>query len=396
MNRGKSNIYFNGVDDLLIKDVEELTGMKRGTVPFKYLGVNVSPKRLSVLECSSLVDRIVERIQRLGSRKLSYAGRVVLIQSVLSSLHTYWARIFILPKTVIARIEATCRSFLWHGNETRENPALVSWDAICQPKKQGGLGIKRFYEWNLAAIAKYAWWIVKSDHPWSWVHSVYIKSGSWCTYKPNNSNSWAWRMVCKVKDRFRGLLFESDWCMSGARYTIGLGYKWLLPDREPVRWYPWVNQRWSVPRHLFCCWLVVQGRLLTQDRLRRMHIIDQNCCVLCGVNEETHDHLFFGCVFSRKCKNLVSDWCKIKFPDQNSIDWWLKWRSRSFGRKKGMAVILSSLIYWIWAARNKCRVEGIVWRPEFIQQQIRIESCMRISMFRSNNDKFVMWYNSIK
>ncbi|XP_074266470.1 uncharacterized protein LOC141589743 [Silene latifolia] len=113
LNRGKSNFYYNGVDEGLVKEVERATGMCRGNVPFRYLGVSVSPKRLSVMDCNCLVDKVVDRIRGLGSKQISYAGRVVLIQSVLSTL-SYWARIFILPKMMIKRIEAICRDYLWH------------------------------------------------------------------------------------------------------------------------------------------------------------------------------------------------------------------------------------------------------------------------------------------
>ncbi|XP_074305620.1 uncharacterized protein LOC141640841 [Silene latifolia] len=130
MNKGKSNIYCNGIDDKLIKELELMFGIKRGTVPFKYLGVNVSPKRPSIINCTCLVERVVDRIKSLGSRKLSYAGRVVFIKAVLTNLHSYWGRIFILPKNIIGRIEAVCRAFLWHGTDHKESPALVSWEQI--------------------------------------------------------------------------------------------------------------------------------------------------------------------------------------------------------------------------------------------------------------------------
>ncbi|XP_074313968.1 uncharacterized protein LOC141649171 [Silene latifolia] len=125
MNKGKSNFYCNGVDAQLIDEVVNLTGMKKGTVSFKYLGVNVSLKRLSVQDYTCLVDKVVDMIRGLRARKLSYAGRVVLIQSVLSSLHSYWSRIFIIPKTVTRKIEAICRTFLWHGSDNKDSPSLV-------------------------------------------------------------------------------------------------------------------------------------------------------------------------------------------------------------------------------------------------------------------------------
>ncbi|XP_074301032.1 uncharacterized protein LOC141632378 [Silene latifolia] len=129
MNKGKSNIYFNGVSEGIIAEIEVMSGMKRGTIPFRYLGVTVSPKRLSVMDCNCLVEKVV------GENK----GK-----------------------------------FLWHGQETRESPALVSWDLICRPKRQGGLRLKNLHLWNIAAIGKYMWWIEsKEDHLWvKWVHAV--------------------------------------------------------------------------------------------------------------------------------------------------------------------------------------------------------------------------------
>ena len=153
------------------------------------------------MDCNSFVEKLVSRIRGIGVRKISYAGRIVLIRSVLSTLHCYWARIFVIPLTVIKKIEAICRRFLWSGQENGEKMALVAWETICKPRKQGGLDIIRFYNWNLAAIAKYVWWISeKKDNLWvKWVHSIYIKQGDWMNYEPGYNTSWAWRKICRLK-----------------------------------------------------------------------------------------------------------------------------------------------------------------------------------------------------
>ncbi|XP_074299818.1 uncharacterized protein LOC141630988 [Silene latifolia] len=104
MNKGKSIIYSNGVDKVILDEVFKVTGMVKGSLPFKYLGLPITARKLSVLECSTLVDKFSKRIRSLGCRKLSYAGRLVLIQSVLSNLHTYWARIFVLPIAIFKQI----------------------------------------------------------------------------------------------------------------------------------------------------------------------------------------------------------------------------------------------------------------------------------------------------
>ncbi|XP_074299353.1 uncharacterized protein LOC141630431 [Silene latifolia] len=380
MNNEKSNFYYNGIDESLVSKIEKQTGMKKGQLPFKYLGVNVSPKRLSVLDFECLVDKIVDRIRSLGSRKLSYAGRVVLIKSVLSSLHCYWARIFILPKPVISKIEAFCRSFLWYGSNHKESPALVSWATICQPRKQGGLGFKDLHAWNVAAIAKYVWWIaMKADHLWvRWVHAVYIKSTTWKDYEPGTGSSWAWRKICQVKNIYKSMVFTDPIV---EQYSLKEGYHWLKPIGDKVQWYPWMLNRMIIPRNMFMCWLVAQNRLLTQDRLLKMNIIQNNCCYLCGETMECHEHLFFQCRYSRLCLELTGCWCLVDLPEKNCIEWWIRWRQQSIWYKQVVAMILASLLAHIWFARNKCRLEGCLSHPQVVVNSIKREVKLRINQY---------------
>ncbi|XP_074305039.1 uncharacterized protein LOC141639965 [Silene latifolia] len=123
-------------DDLLIfckGDRMSITGLIRAFKSFSRASglkmnksIPIAATKLSVLECSSLVDKVPGRIRSLGCRKLSYAGRLVLIQSVLSNLHTYWARIFILPTSILKQIVSIYRIFLWTGLDNDHGKALVA------------------------------------------------------------------------------------------------------------------------------------------------------------------------------------------------------------------------------------------------------------------------------
>ncbi|XP_074283551.1 uncharacterized protein LOC141608097 [Silene latifolia] len=343
MNNGKSNFYANGVPDSLIREIEQVTWMKRSAVPFRYLGINVSLKRLSIMDCNCLIENVVTTIGGLGSRKLSYAGRVVLIQSVLSTLHCYWARIFILPKTVIDAIEKMCRQYLWYGKDPKENPAL--------------------------------WVQQKTDHLWvRWVHAVYIKSARWVDYEPSNGASWAWRKICQVKNIFKSFL------CAGEPYTAQKGYLYLKPLTDKVAWYPWVLNKWICPKHCFLCWLVAQNRLLTQDRLVRMKIIDNNYCEVCGLMAKDHNHLFFGCAFSKQCHHLVQRWCKVLLPVQDCIQWWIKWRIHSATKNKVIGVILASLMYHLWQHRNSCRIDKVVMQHVCLVQKVQQDVRARLQL----------------
>ncbi|XP_074318519.1 uncharacterized protein LOC141655332 [Silene latifolia] len=397
MNKGKSNFYCNGVDDSVILHLENKFGMRRGIVPFKYLGVNVTPKRLSILDCDCLVEKIVEKIRGFGARKLSYAGRMVLIKAVLSNIHSYWARIFILPKTVIKKIEGLCRNYLWHGTDNKETPALVSWDQICHKKKHGGLGLRDLHVWNVAAIGKYVWWVaMKADHLWvRWVHAIYIKSQSWADYQPAIGSSWAWKKICQVKNIYKAKLFSTN---NVEHYSIKEGYDWLRPEGPIVSWYPWMLNRWILPKHSFMVWLVAQQRLLTQDRLIKMNITTVNCCFLCGDAEESHSHLFFYCYYSRCCLQLISDWYFLQLPITECIHWWVKWRTPELSRKKIIAMIIASILAHVWFSRNKCRIEGYVIRPTVLCRMIKMEVQNRLNncVIKSHNRRVIDWVHYLQ
>lgn len=109
-----------------LEDVCEAKGYQKGTLPFRFLGVPISAKKLSSLDCEVLVDKMTARIRTWSLRNMSYAGRVQLINVVLLHIHTYWSSIFILPKAVMKKLIAIWRNYLWDGKEqTNKAPLIV-------------------------------------------------------------------------------------------------------------------------------------------------------------------------------------------------------------------------------------------------------------------------------
>ncbi|XP_074296667.1 uncharacterized protein LOC141627085 [Silene latifolia] len=143
MSKGKSNAYFNGVNEDLRKDILQVSGLVQGNLPFRYLGVPIKTTRLNAQDCAPLIDKLMNRIRGVGTRKLSYAGRLVLVQSVLKTLHNYWAAMFILANGVISKVESICRNFLWDGRVDYIRTPLVSWEKNLQAKKRGRAGSQK-------------------------------------------------------------------------------------------------------------------------------------------------------------------------------------------------------------------------------------------------------------
>lgn len=120
----------------------QITGFSAGSLPFKYLGVPPSSKKLNIHQCRTLVDKILGKIQHWTSKLLSYAGRHQMITSVLFGITSYGMNdVFPIPKGVIKHIEEICRNYLWKGSVDTTKKAPVAWDFVCNSKRNGGLSI---------------------------------------------------------------------------------------------------------------------------------------------------------------------------------------------------------------------------------------------------------------
>lgn len=91
-----------------------------GLLPFKYLGVPVSSKRLTITQFQPLIERLTDKILNWRTKFLSYGGRLQLVQSVLFAVENYWSNVFLIPKRVMTEVERICRIFF----------GLVIWEQV--------------------------------------------------------------------------------------------------------------------------------------------------------------------------------------------------------------------------------------------------------------------------
>ena len=187
------------------------------------------------------------------------------------------------------------------GTEYGGRLALVAWEKICRPRKCGGLELRDFQSWNLAAIAKLVWWICdQKESLWvQWVHSVHLKQREWRTYAPGTNTSWTWRKICQVKDIMQPLMFQDNDEPRKLNYSLKMGYDWLMGEAEIYEWWPWMYNRWIKPKHRFIIWLTAHNSLLTGARLVRMNMTESGKCCVCDAALETGEHLFSECRFSK-------------------------------------------------------------------------------------------------
>lgn len=73
VNQMKCFVYFGGVSEDVEKSNMETTGFCKGNISFKYLGVPLHSKKLTVNRCLLLIEKILCRIKH-WSGKLTLAG----------------------------------------------------------------------------------------------------------------------------------------------------------------------------------------------------------------------------------------------------------------------------------------------------------------------------------
>jgi mannosylglycoprotein endo-beta-mannosidase len=82
-----------------------------GQWPIKYLGVSVSGTRLHVKDWLFLDEKLLKRLDGWQGASQSYGGRLTLINACLSSIPTYAMSMYMLPKTMIKKIDRIRKRF---------------------------------------------------------------------------------------------------------------------------------------------------------------------------------------------------------------------------------------------------------------------------------------------
>ena len=91
------------------------------------------------------------------------------------------------------------------GKAMYSKAPLMSWDVVCRPKDQGGLGVYDCVKWNIGAVGKLIWHIAsRKDSLWKkWVDHVYLKGKTWKRFKCAKSISWNWKQIWWAKDQLK-------------------------------------------------------------------------------------------------------------------------------------------------------------------------------------------------
>ncbi|KAK4727001.1 hypothetical protein R3W88_031918 [Solanum pinnatisectum] len=232
-----------------------------------------------------------------------------------------------------------CKRFLWNGDKEGKGKALIAWETLCWPKTAGGLNITDMYVWNKTAILKHMWNLCKKkDRLWIvWVHTFYLKGRDPWEVDIKQA-SW---MVKKILKAGKGLTER--------------GLPVLKGEYNKVPWRRLTYNNLGSPKWVFALYVAIHRRLYTKDRLSKWGIIEDDVCALCKEEGETHQHLFFSCIFSKQIWHKMLKWQLITRGCEGwneELEWAIGYAKRKSIVADVYRMAIAATIYYIWQERN--------------------------------------------
>jgi hypothetical protein len=138
-NKDKSQIFFFNTPAPIQNNISIILGFTRSSLPSKYLGIPLLDNALRNSSWEHLLSSFAKRLSSWTYRALNFPSRLILLKVVLQALPIYTFSA-LAPNFVLTTIRNLQRNFLWQGLNTGKKIALISWEKLCKPKTQGGLG----------------------------------------------------------------------------------------------------------------------------------------------------------------------------------------------------------------------------------------------------------------
>ncbi|KAL4383151.1 hypothetical protein GQ457_15G017520 [Hibiscus cannabinus] len=229
----------------------------------RYLGVPLLHHRVTKATYQFPIQKVLDRLLGWLSKTLSFTSRVTLVKCVLEAIPLYVMQTTLLPKAICRDIENVIRKFLCGSSSEGRLIHLLSWEVLCKPMLDGGLGFKNLEEQNCAFLMKLAFGLVsRKDELWT-------DSLGWL---PSSDRSFSVRMAYRIR--------------------LGFGNTNAEPIWKTIAWFQG-NQRLQT-----FLWLLADGRVLTNVERAHRHLTSNDRRGIYGGVVESLDHLFRFCLTS--------------------------------------------------------------------------------------------------
>ena len=159
------------------------------------------PRPLQKLGGDSKTHCVHNKLSRWKEKLLSHAGKEILIKTVAQAVPTYTMSMFKFPNALFDEMTSMVQNLWWGQTHERIKMVWRSWDKMCLPKDEGGLGFWDLRAFNLALLAKQGWRLHNFTN--TLVHRVfkaqYFPNGNSLYTELGHHPSYAWRSIMSTQ-----------------------------------------------------------------------------------------------------------------------------------------------------------------------------------------------------
>jgi hypothetical protein len=238
VNFWKSGLSGVNVSNVFLEMACSFLNCKRGSIPFKYLGLHIGANPRREVTWEPLLDHLRKRLFSWRNKHISLGGRIVMINAVLNSIPIFYLSYYKMPNKVWKKVVRIQREFLWGGPKGGKRISWVKWSLICMERKHGGLGVRDIRLVNISLLVKWRWRLLLPGRS-LWKDVVIAKYGShmlqhveWANFStPSNVSSW-WKNIVNLEKVVPG----KNWLMEAIKRKVGNG-------EETLFWYSkWASE----------------------------------------------------------------------------------------------------------------------------------------------------------
>ncbi|XP_070048168.1 uncharacterized protein [Nicotiana tomentosiformis] len=218
--------------------VGAITGFARGKFPFIYLGCPILYTKRRKDYYEDLIKKVKDKLHSWKGKLMSFGGKATLISSVLQSMPVHMLPVLDPQNSIMGHLHKTFARFFWSTNEEGRSIQWASWQNLCLPKEEMGLGFRSLNDVSRALFAKLWWRFRTTKYLWpNFMWNKYCKK-ELPTVVHFRGGSHVWRQMLNAREEVE---HEIIWELKSGTTNIwhenwtGLGALYhVLPEDFPI------------------------------------------------------------------------------------------------------------------------------------------------------------------